>query len=534
MTEKSNRAIQARSILQWTLAGIAFWLLHIYLSYVPKELSVTDFQTPLLASIRPSILLISASILVLSFSKILSSFSLQAIFPDKKDRWFLHILIALTAWPYISCDYNFFLDSWFLYDRIILLLLLLASFRNGLFLLPLLALVALINAQYELPIGGAGFLDKRLPFEVLKWTFIFILLKGIFEKLFQGEKTAFTRQTWFFGMLCLFASYYFYSGWGKIALGENIWYWAATNEVSNNFSAMHARGWLASYPSLFAARYWFYDNFAMYGQWIILVGELMGLVALFHRRILKIFIGLMIFLHLNVFLLNGALFLGWIIIGLFLFRVFRKKDQSAMFFSKQTGIVSVVLIGLIPYASDVPNLAWFDGPVDNRFELFATNPTGEEVKVSLASLQPFTINFQKGLMNSLVTAKVISTGFLVFDKSKYQALKELNPDETDTYIQEKGISKFNKDACYNMHLFLTAYQQNQKDQQKVMNKYLHYIQLPAYWNAHKSDDLPTLDSSYTNIKLVYSQAVKQENGRYKTLIKELVFPRECVDITENE
>ncbi|MGB0429533.1 MAG: hypothetical protein ACPGLV_03605 [Bacteroidia bacterium] len=526
MASKVNQILKQSEFKKVQLVAVSLVLIYVftlYLNYIPSKLEVADFRNEFVLSNRLSILIIIVLSSVFAFSNYGKILRVSSTFETKHVRIFYRLICFITIWPLITYDYNFFLDTWHIYDRGILLVILIASFRNLLFLVPTLALVLLIQGQFELPVGGAGFLDKRLAFEILKWTVVFALIKVIFHK----KNGLVTDNVWFFGSACIASAFYFYSGVAKMQISSNYFNWVTINDVSNNLAAMHARGWLANMPDFFEFRYSLFKITSSLGQLLVFVGELIALVALFSKRLFRLCIGLMLFLHFNVFFMNGALFMGWICCCIFLIK-YSAKFFVAFNLDLKTKVLSVILIMVIGQVISIPKLGWFDSKIDNRFELFSETRDNNLKKLSLGSLSPFTINFQKGIMNNCTQAKSVNVGFLMFDEKSYLEIDHLNPTEVKEYLDDNGHNSFNSNACFNLSLILDALREN-KHKYARAQKLLKYVQLPEYWNAHTTDGLSNMSPDDHDFLVKFTQNVKLENGTYEQVYSEIIYPKNCFD-----
>src|SRR5690606_25851379 len=91
------------------------------------------------------------------------------VFPDLSlsIRLIYGLPLLLLSVFFLIQPYNFYFESYFLFDRILLLLLMLLSLYRPLFLGPYLIVLILLHHQYDFPLGMHPYPDKRLSLSLL-------------------------------------------------------------------------------------------------------------------------------------------------------------------------------------------------------------------------------------------------------------------------------------------------------------------------------------------------------------------------------
>lgn len=442
---------------------------------------VKDFDHPVLFLHHLEIPLLFLLLLIFTvFGEAGKSF----IYANKTFKWGIRVLVLFVGWNLCFYEYNYFLDRWHWADRLLLLGSLLLAWRHPLFLLPFLGELMLLNAQFQIPLGGAPFLDKRLPVEILKLSTVFVFYIHFLNQSYEGIKDRLQLdKVWFFLALCIYGAFYFHSGWAKIEMSPEFTAWPNENEVMHNIVAMHERGWLQSYPRLHSIISGFYYFFGIPGQWLILLTELVGILILWHRKIFRIFLMAMLLLHLSVFLMNGANFLPWILSGIWLWFL-AKDDLSMSRFRWYFSAASVLLIWFLPQWIFVPKLAWYDGPLDARFEIMQEDD-GKMHHVNARMFAPYHPVFVLGTMRQVVKSPGVGVGFLQVEYKHYAGLKKAGLSGVQDYIAAQGYVAYQEEAHQQLVTFLEAFKKNGKKHREA-NTWLRRFQLPGYLNAYKT------------------------------------------------
>ena len=218
----------------------------------------------------------------------------------------------------------------------------------------------------------------------------------------------------------------------------------------------------------------------------MLIGELLFAFVLFHRYLSVVLILLMLLLHLTIFAINGAFFWIWMITDIgFIYLISNYSKE----FNVANGLICIATIWMVGTVCPVPKLGWYDGPIDNRFQLIAN----DSIELSEASLSPYTRHFLHGNFLPLVDAKTINPGFLLYDYKQYK--RAMDCKDTNAVIQfydEFGNNKFLAQSRDKMMEFLLAFMHHSKPNP------LHFLQPPSYWNAHVFSNKTKLNGNEIN------------------------------------
>lgn len=506
------------------LYGLAVALLflgvHTLTESVYQERTEELYEHSILFIQKPLILTLILLLFGMPFRRFRKYISYKHLLPNKSIRISLFLLCFLISWNLIFSSFNFYFNQWYVPDRLLLLILLAFCWTSPLFLIPFLAQLFLLLAQYQLPLGGFPILDRRLAIEVLivsgsigfiEWMRSFI--PRLRDKEFPIAKI------WFYFAACLFGAFYFHSAVKKLEISPNTWEWLYENDILNNLKAMHHRGWLQNWPTLHTVQLKYFSLFNGFGPFFILLMEFFGIVLLLHKRLFWAFAISMVFFHLNVFFLNGALFIPWIVCGISLILISRKIQFR---YNLTALLLSFLIIYQLPQYIFIPELAWFDSKIDGRFQVYSKNQKGELKEVSMSSLAPFNENFQVGNQQAVVKSKTVGIGFLQLEYPPFKFLETSDSAQLVAYLQNKGYSIYNENARSRMSLFIDRYKQNHPKAKKI-NQVLRSIHLPHYFNADASRP-PELIEIESSIELQYNVYLQADEGAYQLISSETVYP----------
>jgi hypothetical protein len=305
----------------------------------------------------------------------------------KSDKILIFISAFILSWELCTYDRNYYLDSAFYFDRVLLILLPFLMVRYAA-LIPLYVAFAFVyRSQFNYPAGGFDLFDKRLLFDILLMFTSLAYVKSYFPK---------TGFHFFYFVICIIASNYFMSGVIKILMSPHGYEWLLYNKISDLFINVHARGWLRGYDETLIQRLWhFLEKYNLFLQSLILVLELS---AIFLFRNIRLAIGLLLFLalmHFGIFLVGSMLFWKWMVIDLSLaFLLWKNRMIYKELFSKRTLLISTVIImtsivWLKPYT-----IGWFDTPYNQYFTYEAEDELGNTAEVGKNELDPYHQWFQ--------------------------------------------------------------------------------------------------------------------------------------------
>ncbi|MDX5321641.1 MAG: hypothetical protein LPK45_10940, partial [Bacteroidota bacterium] len=283
------------------------------------------------------------------------------------------------------------------------------------------------------------------------------------------------------------------------------------NKVIHNLVAMQARGWLQQFPNFAALLRDFAGSGGTWGQWIILMTEFAGILILWNKRVFQVFLVAMLGLHGSVFFMNGANFLPWVISGLWL-GFLQQRHWKWKSFPWAVSATSLLVIWFLPQWIFVPKLAWYDGPLDARFEM-TQEQNGKVENINPGILAPYHAQFILGTLREVVHAPGIGIGFLQVEYPHYAGLMKVGNSGLADYVAQHGHVAYQQEAYDRLRSLLDSFGHHHS-KYTTANLWLRRIQLPSYLNADKTSNFVDFETG-KDFSLWYRQYYwTEEQGSY--------------------
>jgi hypothetical protein len=345
--------------------------------------------------------------------------------------------VVTLAWAMSCYDYNWYFNTWHVYDRLLLIALAALSFFHPAFVAPLVTLTAVMTYQFDHPMGQYSWTDKWLPFNVLLLFSVMLVARSVFR---------IGNRTFLLLALCIHAQSYFQPALLKLDLD-----WLSTNHLYHLFIATHVNGWLpdASDQTI--------TQIARMMDWVnplMLVGtitiELTSALTLIGTRFAKfIFVGCTL-LHTGIFLSSGIFFWKWIIANAALFAVVARLPPAParVLFGLQSRYfwVALLVLGLFPRVFDSKLLGWIDSPLNNLYRIEAVSDDQHVSILGPDYFSPYDMRIAQNRFGYLVKEAHIQGTFGAVDDSKIvKALDKVREPkqalEVDKRLGEKRYSE---------------------------------------------------------------------------------------------
>ena len=459
-------------VLVFALQALLYpFFFHPYPNYL-QEVFSKDFLF-----VHPKFLIALSTALVLQ--AVLYKFKSVSYQPIK---YVYFIPAAILTWWLLSTPYNFVLQDWYLSDRIIILLLLLLSWRFPIALLPWVVLFNLFANQYQIPFGGFKVLDKLLPLAIIQISICSYLIISILNRIeFQIDQ----KKTQLAALLLILISFYFLPGFDKLTISTSYLDWIGHNKLENNVMAMHSRGWLNGsewtqiiYNFILTCSHYFNYIILSFVLLVELLAPLLVVNLLFYRWLSIGFVTM----HILIFSANGALFLSWIVVDILLFIAL-----SHQFFTNSFKWILLILMVPTVLFKDhlfyLPKLAWFDTAWDNRLEI-EVKQNNHWHKLSEKELEPYALNWMYGNMMHMVPYKTHIPGFIHPDKMvNVYRQNNLQVDDYKLFVDDNFQLNYEENVNLKLETFFNNWYQMDTDVMQI-NQYLDVLSPPDYWNAH--------------------------------------------------
>jgi hypothetical protein len=302
-------------------------------------------------------------------------------------------ILFIVVYAGSTFDYNVLLQRGHPYDRLLLVVLWLLSWRYPL-AVPFAVRwgIIMIREAYH-PIVLDDF-EYRAVTEVL-----------IVFAAFVWASAKKTFQPWHFLVVALgsWASYYYVAAGAKWDYGpEQSWLWE--NHLTHLAISAHIRGWLGFVDdNTFLAIASFIKQYDRALSIFTLIVEFGALVAFFiHRKTAQIWFVLLIVLNLGIFVMTGICFWKWIMANL-AFAVWSSRGGRPVF-EKMCSQKLVVLLGiLLVYYADKKiwfwpqkGVSWYDTQLIDQYDIYAVGVSGKKYIVDPNYFAPQDMHFVQG------------------------------------------------------------------------------------------------------------------------------------------
>lgn len=440
---------------------------------------------------------------------------INSLYFDRSEKLLVFFSAALLSWELCTYNYNYYLDSAFYFDRIILLLFPFLLWKRP-YLSPVYVAMALVyRSQFNYPLEGFELFDKRLLFDVL----IMFTSVSYIKLFFKDIAPNFLHM-----VLCIVASNYFVSGISKIAMSPHGYEWLTQNHLSDFFLNAHQRGWMNGVSgNAIKNIYSILNNGDFLFKIITLIIEIFAFCILINRRWAIMGLSSFIVLHIGIFIAGSMLFWKWIAIDLLLIWILISKEDVSDFYIKIRGKASFVIllssfIWLRPYT-----IGWFDTKINQFFTYEAEDDKGQIFALHKNDFNPYHQWIQYDKFLRLLNQKTLPiSGFGYTHEYKIQnQLSQLNPDSVLHYIEKTGINNYDVQWKTKYEAFMKSFFHNRNVRGEQLS-YLKYIRAPHHLYNHDLGE--GLSESQNIIRIrVYLNLTHNLNGTSRLLIKKPVI-----------
>jgi len=374
-------------------------------------------------------------------------------------KYFVLFILAIYMWNVLTLDYNLYFNQAYHIDRIILFLFFILAFQSPLAFAYLVILSLIFFNQLNYPSFGYPFPQSynniRPLIEILILFIVFMFLKRIYKKI--------SIFAFLITVISLHVANYYIPGVGKMRLSDHYFDWIWINDLSNILIAKYAEGWLGSIiPDtwILIIMEWF-SNLTIIMQLGAFLMQILALFVFFHKRFSLILFSLFELLHIGIFLASGILFWEWILLNIAIIYVVKNLNPKEIkkIFNYKIMWASILVIFLGTEIFHSRSLAWYDTPLSNSYEIYATMENGEKYKVDKTLFAPYDRTFYRTILDCFVDQPL---------KTSWSTMNQKNMEELTILSNKEDDSLIKKD----IYLFEQKYGQNKFDkvkQEKVKN-----------------------------------------------------------------
>jgi len=355
------------------------------------------------------------------------------------------IIFTVIGLYFISTGYNFYFDSGFYFDKLIILLFIILVNISPYFLLFLYPLIWFSMAQLNLPVGGYSITDKMLPLMLMNFFVSSVVFHNAFKfkfKLINSLKIDqyFFKELVFSGLLIIVAGAYFLPFLGKLSISPGLFDWSFKEDFALAAVKYFERGWLLNfnYKTTIVE---LVKNLSPLLLTLALFVEGSVLLISKSKKTAMIVLLLVVILHFAIFSLSGILFWKWILADLCIFYIIYKYrwEVFSKSFYKYTIFIFIIFSDIfLPFN----RLAWFSTNYSSDYYINVIDENNHEYSVTPNSFYPYEIFMEFSRWN-LYNSNLNSTTN-EFAKVTYDYDKKKFNDKNLNHTNLIDIKKFFK------------------------------------------------------------------------------------------
>jgi len=350
-------------------------------------------------------------------------------------RRFVLVLSLTLAFAFSTYSYNFFLGHWHFLDRILLVVLALATWRSPLFVAPFLLQATLMASQFKQPIVFS-WTDKRPLYDLL-----ILFQAALVLKLFR-RRTGFLP--YIGAAICMIAMYYVLSVYGKLQFG-----WLMRGSLADLFmGAVIQNGWMTPFgnDTIVQTRN-IIDTINIPLKVITFAIQGLLLFCLFDRRLLLIALLGCAGMHVGIFASSGILFWKWIAMDVAMAGILwnlPRADAVRLFGTRMMLFGCLVICLVLPiYFRGPVKLAWYDSSMVSHFHFEAVGQSGRIYQVPPSHWAPYDLAFAQGRFYYLGRIpRVVNCFGSVYDDELLDAIEKAdNVSAVDALHRDYGQNR---------------------------------------------------------------------------------------------
>lgn len=404
----------------------------------------------------------------------------------------------LLTWELVTYNYNYYLDSAFYFDRLILILLTFGLLRFPLLTPLYIAFAFVYRSQFNYPVAGFELYDKRFLFDIL---LMFVSFRYI-KTFIRDFKFSFV---WL--VLCIVASNYFYTGLAKIIMSPHGYEWVTQNNLADLFLNVHLRGWMANVSEDTITSVWsFLNDWHIPLQILVLITELSALFLLRSKKLSILILSASFFMHFCIFCCGSMLFWKWMAIDAILIYLISKNRIIVEEIKYKSFFFSSVLIIVFAFAWLRPfMIGWYDTPANQYFTYEVEDNKGITYQLEKNEMNPYHQWFQYDHFLFLVNKPTLAlTGFGYTNKYKlFNELRGGKPETLTTLANTTGINHFDATKTKAYYSFIEKYFKN-RNTLREHKLFLTAIAAPHHLHGSFGGLLYKNQAPVTKFRVIYN------------------------------
>ena len=412
---------------------------------------------------------------------------------DAPSRWLYWALLAAQTYAVALMDYNHYFDSWYAFDRILLVVAAGVVARVPALLPFYLLQLVLLSGQLEFPHRiGYDHTHKSVTLPLLTAFWLIVSLYPLAK--------ARLRYWYLLVVLSLAGAWYVQAGFAKWQLG-----WVTDNNLYNLVAGAAAFGyggpdsWLVP-----VAR--FVDRWHQPLQLAGLVTELvLPFFCLPGRRFVRWMLVAFIGFHLLVYVLSGIFFWQWMLLEGIIFYFIVRYPQRWRTLRKAAYWVPYYLLLLAwPLSVHVTALAWLDCGFINGYYFSLVDDAGRTYRLDSSFFSPYDVGFAKNRFTYTTNNKYLTnTMGQCYDAELLRLTRAWTADTARAAVElerlraESPYFRYNEAHRVLFHTFLRRFARNKLRYDphwiSTVDPPLHMVQGPNQQNFAPAADSLRID-----------------------------------------
>lgn len=376
---------------------------------------------------------------------------------DYRIKIISHTCVLLLAWNYIFYDYNYFLNHWDLFDRLLMFITVLLAIYNPAFLILVVIQSLVVSQQFQYPLFfDYSFTDKSIVFSIIIIVWLFAIVKSNIYK-------ALPEYLFFIIVLGIICNWYWLAGLGKLEIN-----WVEKNKLYKLYMVTLDYNWLYSFE--WETKRHLGEFLKTYNNAIqiatIIVELVFSFIILLHKRISIFVLVSFVIFHFSVFFTSGIFFWKWIVVEIVVIFCFLKyKDLWLKENRKQVLLSYFTFLITMHFYASTTKLSWFDSGIYNKYEFKAKNNLGEIFNLEPSFFAPYDLNFAQNRFDFVNDDKIITS---TFGSTLDEKVLTFN-DESEIlkYANSNGKSKYNAQKKENLIIFVNAFVNNRQQHSRL-------------------------------------------------------------------
>jgi hypothetical protein len=376
-----------------------------------------------------------------------------------KMRNFIWIVAVVMGVTFILSDYNYYYDHSFLFDRFVLLVLLLLIRVHPGFLFPFVVTMMVFALQIHHPLPEAmwNWPDKRMPTHLL-FAFVWFVYLRIFVRT--------DRRLPIILAIFVAGSTYVHAGLSKMAIGPELTTWLLDNPTSNILVSAYQNGnWLGHLsPSQVIDIAGFLSKIDVVNNGYTLIAEVGAALVLLDRRVARLFLGACALLHLGIVMTAGIFFWKWIIVDIAMIWYAGSLWKWGVP-DVSVGKLQAVALAALTFAFAMTHFkttgilfAWWDTQHTQFFSYEVETESGERYSLDARYFTPYDIMFVQSRFYYILPQRVLPGTYGVTHRYPvFEALQDASVEDLPDIYERYAVGFFQSDRRYDFGRFIQRY-----------------------------------------------------------------------------